>query len=152
MSSFRVACVSIIWCVIALLISSSGCADDETVVSVNVNSTDDVGNPSSLIITISQDGQSPVVKEIMPPTRMVDAGALIEKTFFERISLPDSWEKEESKVKVEAKNASGVYLTAETKCTVRPGGAVAAFVDLGKEPETMEPAGDDDAGAADAQP
>jgi hypothetical protein len=149
MSSRRFVYVSF---VVGLLIGSSACGDDETIVSVNVNSTDDVGNPSAIIITISQDGQSPVTKEIMPPTRMVDAGTLIEKSFFERITLPDSWEHEESTVKVEAKNSSGVYLTAETKTTVRPGGATTAFVDLGKKPETMKPSDGEDAGTADAQP
>jgi hypothetical protein len=127
----------------------SSCADDETVVAVNVNSADEVGNPSSLVITLSQQGQSPVVKEIEPPTRTQDSGVSILPMFYERVVLPDSWEREKTEVKVEAENSSGVYLSAETEVTVRPGGAVAAFVDLGKKPETMKPE-EDDAGTADA--
>jgi hypothetical protein len=145
MSSSRVARVAFVVSVSCL----SSCADDETVVAVNVNSTDEVGNPSSLVITLSQQGQSPVVKEIEPPTRTQDSGVSIQPMFFERVLLPDAWEREKTEVKVEATDSSGVYLSAETEVTVRPGGAVAAFVDLGKKPEMTEP-DEDDAGTADA--
>jgi hypothetical protein len=142
------SCVARVAFVLAIA-GSSACSDDETVVAVNINSADEVGNPSSLVITISQEGQSPVVKEIMPPTRTQDSGVSIQPTFFERIVLPDAWEREQSEVKVDAKKASGVYLSAQTKITVRPGGAVAAFVDLGKKPDMTVP-DEADAGTPDA--
>jgi hypothetical protein len=124
--------------------SLMACEEDETIVAVNVNSTDEIGNPSTLVITITQSGQSLVVKEIKPPTRTQDSGVSIQPMFFERVKLPDSWEHAKAEVKVEAKNSSGVYESATTEITVRPGGAVAAFVDLGKKPEMMM----GDAGAA----
>lgn len=135
----------------ALVIAAALCAcgEDETIVSVNVNSSDEVGNPSSLVITISQPGQTAVVQEIMPPTRAMDSGTTIQPMFFERVSLPEAWAEEKSEVKVEAKKAGGVYLTASKEFTVRPGGAVAVFIDLGKKPMMMEP-GKDDAGMDDA--
>jgi hypothetical protein len=145
MNCSRVARVAFVAASLASLI---GCADDQTLVSVNVSSTDEVGNPSSIVITIAQQGEPPVVKEVMPPTQTQDGGVTIQPKFFERIVLPDSWERGPGEVKVEAKDARGVYLTAKTEITVRPGGAVAAFVDLGKKPEMMNP-DQDDAGAAD---
>jgi hypothetical protein len=134
---------------IAFIVCASACSQDETIVAVNVNSADSVGNPSQLVITISQQGQSPVVREIMPPTRTQDSGVSIKPMFFERVTLPDSWERAKTEVKVEAEDSRGVYESAMTEVTVRPGGAVAAFVDLGKKPEMMKPTPDDDAGAAD---
>jgi hypothetical protein len=134
--------------VFAAVASFSACGEDDTIVAVNVNSTDEVGNPSAVVITITQSGQSPVVKEIEPPTRTQDSGVSIKPMFFERVQLPDSWEHAKAEVKVEAKNASGVYETATTEITVRPGGAVAAFVDLGKKPEMMMDAGTAGTGGA----
>jgi hypothetical protein len=127
------------------------CTEDETIVAVNINSSDEVGNPSSLVITITQPGQTPVVDEITPPTRTMDSGVTIQPMFFERVALPDSWEGVKSEVKVDAKKDAGVYLSASSEVTVRPGGAVAAYVDLGKKPMMMKP-GEDDAGTADAAP
>jgi hypothetical protein len=149
MNSSRVARVAFaVSTVIASQASLIGCAEDETIVAVTVASSDEVGNPNSLVITISQAGESPVVKEIMPPTQMQDGGMTIQPKFFERVGLPDGWKRAKGEVKVEAKDGRGVYLSAQTEITVRPGGAVAAFVDLGKKPETMEP-DEEDAGAAD---
>jgi hypothetical protein len=139
----------IVFVALGAVLSLSACAEDETIVAVNVNSTDEVGNPSALVITISQPGQTPVVREIEPPTRTQDSGVSIQPMLFERVGLPDSWKRAKSDVKVEAKDARGVYLSAETEVTVRPGGAVAAFVDLGKKPDMMEPAEDDAGTAAD---
>ena len=122
------------------------CAEDETIVAVNINSTDEVGNPSSLVITISQPGQTPVVREIMPPTRTMDSGVTIKPMFYERIPLPDSWDDVKSEAKVDAKQGGSVYVSARSEFVVNPGGAVATYVDLGKKPMMMEPG--DDAGMA----
>ena len=118
-----------------------GCTASDTVVSVNINSTDEVGNPSRLVITITQTGQSPVTREFAPPTRAIDGGMAIKQMFFERVSLPASWESGPAEVKVDAKNGDRVYVSAETDISVRAEGAVAAFVDLGKEPEPPADAG-----------
>jgi hypothetical protein len=143
-SSLRVACL--VLGVIAIA-NSSACSDDETIVSVNVNSADEVGNPSSLVITISQAGQTSITKDIMPPTRTQDSGVSIQPMFFERVQLPDAWDRAMAEVRVDARDGRGVYLSAMTAVQIRPGGAVAAFVNLGKKPEMMPPA-EDDAGAA----
>lgn len=135
-----------VFAVVFGVVCSSACAEDETVVAVNINSTDEVGNPSALVITISQSGQAAVMKEIEPPTRTQDSGVSIKPEFFERVSLPDDWERAKSEVKVEAKDGRGVYLSAKTEVTVRPGGAVAAYVELGKKPDM--PVTEDDAGTA----
>jgi hypothetical protein len=139
-------CLRVVFVVLGAVSGFSACAKDETIVAVNVTSTDEVGNPSALAITITQPGEAPIAREIKPPTRTQDSGVSIQPMFFERVELPDSWKRAKSEVKVEAKDSRGVYLTAATEITVRPGGAVAAFVDLGKKPEMMEP--EDDAGPA----
>jgi hypothetical protein len=127
-----------------------GCTASDTVVSVNINSTDEVGNPSSLVITITQPGQSPVTRELAPPTRAIDGGMAIKQMFFERMLLPGSWESGPALVKVDAKDARGVYLSAQREVQVRAEGAVAAFVDLGEEPEPKVDAGMDVDAADDA--
>jgi hypothetical protein len=147
MDSSRVLRVVIaVFVALGAVATLSACAEDETIVAVNVSSTDEVGNPNELVITISQSEQTPVVREIDPPTRTQDSGVSIQPTFYERVALPDSWKRAKSEVKVEARDSRGVYLSAATEITVRPGGAVAAFVDLGKKPEMTEP--EDDAGTA----
>jgi hypothetical protein len=139
MSFHRVSRVLFVVC--GAVASSSACQEGESVVAVNINSTDEVGNPSALVVTITQAGQAPVEREIKPPTRTQDSGVSIKPMFFERVQLPDSWEHAKAEVKVDAKDARGVYLSAMTEITVRPGGAVAAFVDLGKKPEMKMDAG-----------
>ncbi|HKP55323.1 MAG TPA: hypothetical protein VJV78_01305 [Polyangiales bacterium] len=122
-----------------LIFVCAACAEDETIVSVNVSSGDAVGNPKTLTISISQPGQQAVVKDIEPPTKATDAGPVIQPMFYERITLPDSWSDERATVQVDAKDASGkVYLTGKAMCPVVPQGAAAAFVDLGKM-EMMKP-------------
>jgi hypothetical protein len=113
------------------------CTASDTVVAVNVNSASVVGNPSLVAITITQPGQSPVVKEFAPPTQPIDGGMVIKSAFFERVLLPGSWESGPAVVKVDAKDGRGVYLSAESPIQVRAEGAVAAFIDLGEEPEPM---------------
>jgi hypothetical protein len=144
MDSFR--CLRVVFVVLGVVTGLSACAQDATIVAVNVTSTDEVGNPRALVIKITQPGQAPIVREIEPPTRTQDGGVSIQPMFFERVELPDSWKRAKSTVQVEAKDSRGVYLAAAIEITVRPGGAVAAFVDLGKKPELMMP--EEDAGTA----
>jgi hypothetical protein len=136
----------------AIAVSTLGaCTASDTVVSVNINSTSEVGNPTLLAITITQAGEDPVVKEFKPPTQPIDGGMTIKTTFFERVMLPGSWESAPAVVKVEAKDGRGVYVSAETSVRIRAEGAVAAFVDLGEEPEPEpEPAADGGAGDEDS--
>jgi hypothetical protein len=132
------------WSAISFAIAMSmlcGCTASDTVVSVNINSSDQVGNPNSLVITITQPGQLPVTRELAPPTRAIDGGMAIKQMFFERVMLPESWESGPALVKVDAKDGRGVYLSAETDVQVRAEGAVAAFVDLGEDPEPPVDAG-----------
>jgi hypothetical protein len=114
------------------------CAADDTIVAVNVNATDQVGNPSAIVITITQAGQTPVNRELAPPTRPIDGGTAIRQMFFERVTLPESWESGPAKVRVEARNGASVSVTSEeVEIEIRDEGAVAAYVDLGEEPEPM---------------
>lgn len=105
------------------------CSTDDTIVALNVEATSDVGVVETLSVSITQSGQTPVVTAFQPPTAG-DAG-VIDSSFFERIKLPEDWKKARADILVEALNASGTRITSDTtQVTIRPEGAVAAFVEL----------------------
>lgn len=124
--------------------SLPACSSEDTIVALTVNSTDEVGTVEALKITITQAGQSPVVKTIDPPARRVDAAAgaggatieVIQSSFYDRVTLPESWEEEDATIQVDVTNAAGKSFTASTTVRIVEEGAVAARVQLGSPPPT----------------
>ena len=134
-----------------------GCAADDTIVALTVNSGDDVGAVASLHVTVRQEGGRELVTDLAAQSELTDAGRVILRSYFERLTLSGDWEHAPAQIEVEAQDEDGASLfTAETTVRIRPEAAVAATVMLGAEdaPAPMDDAGsgdtEDDAGAAPA--
>src|SRR5690349_10108237 len=128
--TFRRFAVSLV-SVCALL----ACSDEGSVVALNITATDDVPVVDQLHVSITQ-GSRKFVYDFTPPIdpAMGDAGPSIKNSFFERITLPDSFDDEDALVHVEAMHAGAVPFTpplaSETTVRVEEDGAVAAYVTL----------------------
>jgi len=129
-----------------------GCAADDTVVALTIVSGDDVGAVASLHVTVRQEGGRELVTDLDAQSEMTDAGRVILRSYFERITLPGDWERATARIEVEAQDEDGAALfNADTTARIRPEGAVAATVMLGKDdaPPAMDAGSVDpeDAGA-----
>lgn len=131
-----------------------GCAADDTILALTIDSGDDVGAVARLQVTVSQGDGRELVADLAAQTEMTDAGRVIVRSYFERITLPGDWEHAPARIEVEAQDGDGSALfTAETTVRIRPEGAVAASVMLGADGATATldaGSGDpeDDAGVA----
>ena len=127
--TFRRFAVSLVSC--ALL----ACSNEDAVVALNVTAGADVPVVDRLHVTISQ-GSRKFVHDFKPPTEdgMGDAGPSIQNSFFERITVPESFTDENALVRVEALQTGGKPfdppLTDETTIRIEEDGVVAAYVKL----------------------
>lgn len=138
------------------LYALAGCSSGDTVLALNVTSSDTVGFIEKLEITVRQGERAAVMRSITPPTKELekDAGTVIAPRFFERIALPSSWDEGPAEVRVRAFAPDAPALMASTTAEIEPGEAVAAYVEFDREEpdsEEDEPAdGGSDGGATDA--
>ena len=129
-----------------------GCSDEPAVVALNVTAGADVPVVDLLHVTITQ-GSRKFVYDFTPPIEAAkgDAGPSIQNEFFERITLPESFEDEEARVVVDALQAGAVPftppLTSETRVLIEEHSAVAAYVTLAFPPALPPPELGGDAGA-----
>jgi hypothetical protein len=111
------------------------CSNEDAIISLNVTAGADVPVVDQLHVTITQ-GSRQVVHDFKPPTEagMGDAGPSIQDSFFERITLPESFTDQDAVVRVEARKAGGAAftppLTDETTVRIEEDGVVAAYVKL----------------------
>lgn len=146
MNSSRVVMLGLIAGAAALF----GCAKDDTILSVNVNTADGVPLISKLHIKVTQGGQvvehdylynsDPTKTMLKSKTMDVGQAGMVTKvpiydTTYQRITLPDSWSDGEATVDVQAYDEAGnPYLkTFTTKVDIRDNGATTAFVTLKEE-------------------
>src|SRR5687768_5980278 len=118
-----------VWVSLAALTFAAACSSDDTVVSVNVSATDRVPAVERLQVTFTQ-GSRKLVREFEPPSdessppEGEEPVTSIKNNFFERLTLPDDWEKAEAKLAVEAFQKGGAPfdppLVDETTFTVHP--------------------------------
>jgi hypothetical protein len=138
------------------LCALAGCASGDTVLALNVVSSDAVGFIEKIEVTVTQGERAPLTRSITPPTKELekDAGTVIAPRFFERITLPASWDEATAEVRVRALSPDAPALVASTTAEIDPGDAVAAYVELDREKPDASEAGDDaaagDAGGPDA--
>lgn len=133
----------------------SACSDGDTIVALNVTATDAVPVVEQLHVTITQ-GSRRHVQNFAPPTETPTGEDApppsIKNSFFERITLPEGWSEEPTRIKVEAQQADGSPLepplSDETTVTLEPDGVVAAYIEL-DIPQEM-PGGEGGAGGAGA--
>lgn len=130
------------------------CSSDDTIVSLNVTASDRVPVVERMQVTVKQ-GSHTFEYEFEPPTETPEDGdPSVKNGFFERITLPGDWSESTAEITVEAFQKGGAAfapaLTDETKVTLRPEGAVAAFVelDIPEEPPMGGAGGEGGAGGA----
>ena len=117
----------------AAFLALSGCSSDDTIVAVNFNFAMQIPGVTSLAVTITQTGQTPVTASFTPQTTPIDGGVMIKQMYFERITLPESWGDGPALLHVDAKGAGGTALASnETMFDVRQNGVVAANITLPK--------------------
>lgn len=134
------------------------CSSDDTIVSLNVAATDRVPVVDGLQVTIKQ-GSHTYAYEFTPPTDTSpepDKVESIKNSFFHRITLPGDWDDANALVSVEAlKKGGGSFappLVDETEITLRPNGAVVAYVKLDiPEDVPMGGAGGEGGGGSDGE-
>ena len=139
----------------------SACSESDTLLSVNVEEGEATQPVDSITVQVVSPGQN-FTYDFAPPTKAVEVedpnaepaaggagGAVpvmmevqvLDAPFYERITLPDSFDKKgRATITVTAYYQGAVTTSDETEVTIRPNEAVAAFVDLsGAEPEPTEP-------------
>jgi hypothetical protein len=117
----------------AALLALSGCSSDDTVVAVNFNFAMQVAGVTSLAVTITQAGETPLTATFTPQTTPIDGGTTIKAMYFERITLPASWGDGQAILHVDAKGEGGTVLASnEAVFDVRQNGVVAAYITLPK--------------------
>lgn len=127
------------------------CSNADPIVALNVSAGADVPVVDQLHVTFSQDSRE-FVYDFTPPTEagMGDAGPSIQNSFFERITLPSSFEDRNALIHVEALKAGrepfSPALSSETIVHIEKDGVVAAFVTL--EFPAAPPTTGGDAGAS----
>lgn len=113
----------------------AACSNEDPIVSLNVTAGDDVPVVDKLHVKIT-DGSHEFVYDFAPPLddAMGDAGPSIRNSFFERISLPKSFEDRDALIHVDALRAGGTAfsppLSDETTVHIEEDGVVAAYVKL----------------------
>jgi hypothetical protein len=134
----------------ALAAGLSSCSTPDTVVAVNVALIETPAELSTMEVTITQAGQTPVTAEISPPTEPIDGGTKFKDAFFQRITLPTSWSSGAALVHVDAKSAAGATVAStEVDTDIRHEGVVAVYLSFGTKPSQAPDAGcgvDQDAG------
>src|SRR5690606_29753448 len=112
------------------------CGTEETIVAVNVD-FDGVGAASSLTLEISQSGDTVTRQLTELATTTTDETTTL-NSFYERVAVPDSWSESPATVTGTLIDATGapVYVD-QTEVTIRPEGAVVAFLQF--PPEMEEP-------------
>lgn len=117
----------------AAFLAVAGCSSDDTIVSLNFDFAMQIAGVTSLAVTITQPGQTPVTANFAPQTTPIDGGTKITEMYFERITLPASWGDGPALLHVDAKGAGGTTLASnETTFDVRQNGVVAANITLPK--------------------
>jgi hypothetical protein len=134
------------------------CSSDDTIVSLNVTASDRVPVVERMQVTVKQ-GSHTFEYEFAPPTETPEEGEpSVKNGFFERITLPGDWDESTAEISVEAfQKGGGAFapaLTDTTKVTLRPEGAVAAYVelDIPEEPPMGGAGGEGGAGGAGGAP
>lgn len=128
---------------LAAALALAACSEDDTIVSLNVNSTN-VGAVSKLHVDFNQSGKT-FATDVVPPTQDGgDAGPVIDSAFFERITMPDGWPSGDATITVTGFDGAGAPLQNVTiepvVAEVKEGETVAAYVELeGPEPPPEEP-------------
>ena len=113
----------------------SACSNADPVVALNVTAGADVPVVDQIHVTVSQDARE-FVYDFAPPTEagMGDAGPSIQDSFFQRFTLPSSFEDQNALIRVEALKTGRVAfdppLKSETQVHIEKDGVVAAFVTL----------------------
>jgi hypothetical protein len=130
------------------------CSSDDTIVSLNVTASDRVPVVERMQVTVKQ-GSRTFEYEFEPPTETPEEGdPSVKNSFFERITLPGDWSEATAEISVEAFQEGGAAFTPslsdETEVTLRPEGAVAAYVklDIPEEPPMNGAGGEGGAGGA----
>lgn len=127
-----------------------GCSNADPIVSLNVTAGADVPVVDQLHVTFTQ-GSRKFEYSFAPPSdpAMGDAGPSIEDSFFQRITLPSSFEDQDALIQVEALHAGSVPfsppLTDQTTVHIEEDGVVVAYVKL---EFPMAPPSTGDAGAS----
>jgi hypothetical protein len=128
------------------------CSSDDTIVSLNVTASDRVPVVARMQVTVKQ-GSRTFEYDFAPPTEEPEDGTpSVKNGFFERITLPGDWSESVAEISVEAfQKGGGAFepaLTDETTVTLRPEGAVAAYVklDMPEEPPMGGAGGEGGAG------
>jgi hypothetical protein len=133
--------------------SLCACSSGDTILALNVSSSDDVGLVNELRVTVTQEGNAPIRQTFAPPLKELekDAGRVIQPQFYRRIELPESWDEAPAEVAVQAISPNGAApLSASTTTKIKPGAAVAAFVELERpKPDSGTAANSNDAGVDD---
>jgi uncharacterized membrane protein YgcG len=145
-----------VWVSLAALTFVTACSSDDTIVSLNVSATDRVPAVERLQVTFTQ-GSRKLVLDFEPPTdestppEGEEPQISIKNSFFQRLTLPDDWEKANAKLVVEAFGEGGEPfdppLVDETTVSVLPNEVVAAYVQLDIA-EAPPPCGEGGAGGA----
>lgn len=127
------------------------CADEDTILALNVDSKAEVGAVDQLEVTVSQTGKAPFQFTFAPPLKQEkDASPSIDEDFFERITLPGSFESGPIVVAVRAENRAGRTFMDQTMVQLHAGEATAAFIELGMDPPPEPKVEETDSGSNDA--
>lgn len=125
------------------------CSSGDTIVSLNVNSSSDVGLVTRLHVKFAQ-GNASYEEDLVPPTKDVQvegaAGGVnktvIVSSFYRRITLPAAFKDGEATVDVEAYNDAQLIVDpAPISIELEEKESVAAFVDLKPTPTAVGGAG-----------
>ncbi|MET0386594.1 MAG: hypothetical protein ABW321_11575 [Polyangiales bacterium] len=113
----------------------AGCSSSETLLALSVVMPQPITGLTTFDATITQSGQSPVVRSITPPTVPIDGGTKIRDRFFDRIPLPEAWTSAPAEIRVDAKGSNGATLATVTVSTeIEDDGVVAALVTFAPPP------------------
>jgi hypothetical protein len=114
----------------------SGCSDGDTVLALNVTLRQSATSARTLVVSITQPGQSEVGANVTIATKETDAGLVLKNnTFFERITLPSGYTEAEANIEVVAKDSAGADVGRATASVgILPTEAVAGFITLGEDP------------------
>src|ERR1700755_3316853 len=91
LSSYRSHHSRVSFLLAAAILAVSGCSSTDTIVAVNFNFAMPIAGVTSVVVTITQPGQTPVMASFTPQTTPIDGGVMIKQMYFERITLPESW-------------------------------------------------------------
>jgi membrane-associated protease RseP (regulator of RpoE activity) len=117
----------------------AGCGDSDTILALNVELRQSATSARSLVVNVTQPGQSAFQATVAIATKQTDAGIELKSNkFFERLTLPASYSDLEATVSVVAKDMAGADVgTATSMVGVRPAEAVAGYVTIGEDPPPM---------------